>query len=130
MSLRTRLLARPIGWLRVRIVNVSRTTAQDTAQNMVRNTMQSTVRDAVEIAVAGLPERIDSVSAQLRDDLQQQTELLTGALVESRRGTQDEISALRNEVLALTHRLNYLEDSGAPLQIATSPRDLTETQPE
>ena len=126
MSLRTRLLARPIGWLRVRIVNVSRTTAQNT----VRNTMQSTVRDAVEIAVAGLPERIDSVSEQFRADLQQQTELLTGALVESRRETQDEISALRNEVLALTHRLNYFEDSGAPLQVAAPPRDLTETQPE
>jgi hypothetical protein len=95
MSLRARLLARPTSWLRVRIVNIAQTAAQST----------------VESNVAGLPERIDSVAAELHTDLHQQIDVLTGALAEHRLGTQNEIRALRNEVLALTRRLNRLEDS-------------------
>lgn len=103
MSLRARILARPKNWLRVRIVNIAQSAAQSTVESTVQNTVQS--------SVAGLPERIDSVAADLHADLHRQIEALTSTLAEYRQGTQHEIRALRNEVLALTHRLNCLEDS-------------------
>lgn len=103
MSLRVRLLARPKNWLRVRIVNIAQSTAESTAHATAQSTVQS--------SVAGLPERIDSVAADLHSDLNQQIEALAGTLAEYRQGTQNEIRALRNEVLALTRRLNCLEDA-------------------
>ncbi len=92
MSTTSRLVARPKAWLRAKI--------------------QASALEAVAelpAQVAGMSASVDDMSASVDDRLG----ALAAQMEEERARSQSEFRALRNEVLALTRRLNHLEDAAS-----------------
>lgn len=103
MSTTSRLVAKPKAWLRAKI--------QASALEAVAELPAQVA--GMSASVAGMSASVDDMSASVDDRLG----ALAAQMEEERARSQSEFRALRNEVLALTRRLNHLEDA-APLDIS------------